>query len=160
MIPPTKKSNNYDFWGACGNTEKWHRSYSWQMTLRLGLSEPPCEVSFLSTSWAFQCRPNPEEFSAQSNLGCKMIASGYVWAEGELSPVIIFAKRLPTFHKVNCQLSITLSQGAVWTFFGLTFWRHKTQMDRIFKSKHSVNVSFLCFDWGWVIYDNNMSEAT
>ena len=22
--------------------EKWHRSYAWQMTLRLGLSEPPC----------------------------------------------------------------------------------------------------------------------
>ena len=30
--------------------KKWHRSYSWQMTLSLGLSEPPCGIaSNLST---------------------------------------------------------------------------------------------------------------
>ena len=28
--------------------EKWHRSYSWQMTLRLGFCEPSCAKDWLS----------------------------------------------------------------------------------------------------------------
>ena len=35
--------------------EKWHRSYSWQMTLRLGLSEPPCEMCMHAYVCAWWC---------------------------------------------------------------------------------------------------------
>ena len=42
MIPPTKKVTTIIFEEHVVTQEKWQRSYSWQMTLRLGLSEPPC----------------------------------------------------------------------------------------------------------------------
>ena len=44
MIPPTKKVTTMIFEEHVATQEKWHRSYSWQMTSRLGLSEPPCAV--------------------------------------------------------------------------------------------------------------------
>ena len=42
MIPKTKKVTAMVFEEHVVTHEKWHRSYPWQMTLRLGLSEPPC----------------------------------------------------------------------------------------------------------------------
>ena len=43
MISQTKNVTTIIFEEHVVTQEKWHRSHSWQMTLRLGLSEPPCE---------------------------------------------------------------------------------------------------------------------
>ena len=42
MIPPTEKVTTMICEEHVVTQEKWHRSFSWQMTFRLGLSEPPC----------------------------------------------------------------------------------------------------------------------
>ena len=42
MIPPTKKVASMVFVERMVTHKKWLKSFSWQMTLMLGLSEPPC----------------------------------------------------------------------------------------------------------------------
>ena len=42
MIPPTKKVTTMVFEERMVTDEKWLKPISWQMTLRLELSEPPC----------------------------------------------------------------------------------------------------------------------
>ena len=49
MIPPTKKVTTMILEEHVVTQEKWHRSCSWQMTLRLGLSEPPCAEHYNKT---------------------------------------------------------------------------------------------------------------
>ena len=43
---PNKKVPTMIFEEYVATQKKWHRSYSWQMTLRLGLSVPPCGHKF------------------------------------------------------------------------------------------------------------------
>ena len=48
--PQTKKVASIVFEERMVTHEKWLKSFSWQMTLRLGLSKPPCGV-FCSPLW-------------------------------------------------------------------------------------------------------------
>ena len=48
MIPPTKKVATIVFEARMVKLENWLKSFSWQITLRLGLSEPPCVWKLLS----------------------------------------------------------------------------------------------------------------
>ena len=57
MIPPTDKVTTMIFEEHVVTQEKWHRSYSWQMTLRLGLIEPPVSVDQKHISYPFQVSP-------------------------------------------------------------------------------------------------------
>ena len=45
MIPRTKKVATMFFEECTVTHEEWLKSLSWQMTLRLGLSEPPCAIA-------------------------------------------------------------------------------------------------------------------
>ena len=51
--PPTKKVETMFFEERWVTHEKWHIPFSWQMTLRLGLNEPPCAQTHKKTNTWF-----------------------------------------------------------------------------------------------------------
>ena len=51
MIPPTKKVATMVFEELMVTHQKLPNSFTWQMTLRLELSEPPCVQYLASKGW-------------------------------------------------------------------------------------------------------------